>query len=132
MLLHLVCEGEKTTRFRQFLNFGPKMTTLTVEEPVALPTSTTARDENSIDVMTTMIDGRSTEPAPSGFFSGPSLLIAHVDWLGGPAELSASAWATACIGVLMAIWWATEAVPIAVTAHYCRWCLFPMFGVTID
>lgn len=74
-----------------------------------------------------MIDGRSTSQQV-GLFLGPSLLIA-MQLAGGPAELSNSAWATACIGVLMAIWWATEAVPIAVTALL-PVVLFPMFGVT--
>jgi solute carrier family 13 (sodium-dependent dicarboxylate transporter), member 2/3/5 len=74
-----------------------------------------------------MIEGRSTSQQV-GLFLGPSLLIA-MQLAGGPAELSTSAWATACIGVLMAIWWATEAVPIAVTALL-PVVLFPMFGVT--
>jgi sodium-dependent dicarboxylate transporter 2/3/5 len=47
---------------------------------------------------------------------------------GGPDALPATAWITAAIGVLMAVWWATEAVPIAVTALL-PIVLFPMFGV---
>lgn len=74
-----------------------------------------------------MIDGRSTSQRV-GLFLGPTLLIV-MQLAGGPAELSPAAWATACIGVLMAIWWATEAVPIAVTALL-PVVLFPMFGVT--
>ena len=35
---------------------------------------------------------------------------------GAPEGLSDPAWRTASMGVLMAVWWATEAVPIAVTA----------------
>ncbi len=48
--------------------------------------------------------------------------------LGAPDGLSATAWATAGIGVLMAIWWATEAIPIAVTALL-PIVLFPLFGI---
>ena len=47
---------------------------------------------------------------------------------GRPADLSDAAWATAAVGVMMAIWWATEAVPIAVTALL-PIVLFPAFGV---
>lgn len=49
-------------------------------------------------------------------------------WLGSPEKLSDSAWATACVGVLMAVWWATEAVPIAVTALL-PIVLFPMLDI---
>ena len=35
---------------------------------------------------------------------------------GAPEDLGIAAWRTAAIGVLMAVWWATEAVPIAATA----------------
>ena len=35
---------------------------------------------------------------------------------GAPEGLTDPAWRTASVGVLMAVWWATEAVPIAVTA----------------
>lgn len=35
---------------------------------------------------------------------------------GAPEGLTDPAWRTASMGVLMAVWWATEAVPIAVTA----------------
>ncbi|MCH7822906.1 MAG: SLC13/DASS family transporter [Proteobacteria bacterium] len=45
-----------------------------------------------------------------------------------PAELSAAGWTTAAIGVLMATWWATEAVPIAVTALL-PLVVFPLLGI---
>jgi len=47
---------------------------------------------------------------------------------GPPEELSGPAWRTASIGLLMAIWWATEALPIAVTALL-PIVLFPMLGI---
>ena len=47
---------------------------------------------------------------------------------GAPDGLSAQGWSTAAIGVLMAVWWATEAVPIAITALL-PLVVFPLFGV---
>ena len=49
--------------------------------------------------------------------------------LPNPESLSAIGWAVAAVTVLMAIWWATEAVPVAVTALL-PLALFPMLGVT--
>jgi len=50
-----------------------------------------------------------------GFFAGPLVAIALLT-LPPPAELSASGWAVAAVGALMAIWWMSEAIPLAVTA----------------
>lgn len=75
---------------------------------------------------TTLIEGRSRGQIV-GLILGPALMLLMLT-LDGPENLSATAWATACIGVLMAIWWATEAVPIAVTALL-PIVMFPMFGV---
>jgi len=44
-----------------------------------------------------------------------------------PIGLSDAGWATAAVAVLMAVWWATEAVPIAVTALLPLAC-FPLLG----
>jgi sodium-dependent dicarboxylate transporter 2/3/5 len=44
-----------------------------------------------------------------------------------PSGLSNAGWATAAIAVLMAVWWTTEAVPIAVTALLPLAC-FPLLG----
>ena len=74
-----------------------------------------------------MVEGRSTSQK-TGLFLGPSLLLLMM-LLGGPDQLGDTAWTTASIGVLMAVWWATEAVPIAVTALL-PVVLFPMFGVS--
>lgn len=74
----------------------------------------------------TMIDGRATHQTV-GLFLGPALAILMT--LGGaPEGLSDSGWNTASIGVLMAVWWATEAVPIAVTALLPLVC-FPILGI---
>ncbi len=63
-----------------------------------------------------------------GVFLGPSAFILMM-LMGGPESLSDKGWATASIGILMAIWWATEAVPIAVTALL-PIVLFPLLGIT--
>ena len=46
-----------------------------------------------------------------------------------PESLSSIGWAVAAVTVLMAIWWATEAVPVAVTALL-PLALFPILHVT--
>ncbi len=50
-----------------------------------------------------------------GLFLGPLLALLMLA-AGAPEGLGIAAWRTAAIGVLMAVWWATEAVPIAATA----------------
>jgi len=47
---------------------------------------------------------------------------------GPPDALTDAAWRTAAMGVLMAIWWATEAIPIAVTALL-PLVFFPILGI---
>ena len=46
-----------------------------------------------------------------------------------PSGLSETGWDVAAVAVLMAIWWATETVPVAVTALL-PLALFPLLGVT--
>lgn len=75
---------------------------------------------------TVMINGRSTSQKV-GLFLGPALFLVIV-LSDAPAALSQSAWMTAAVGVLMAVWWATEAVPIAVTALI-PIVAFPMLGI---
>lgn len=60
-------------------------------------------------------------------FLGPAIMALML-LTGSPDDLNPIAWNVAAIGVLMAIWWATEAVPIAVTALL-PIVLFPMFDV---
>lgn len=52
-----------------------------------------------------------------------ALLVSDV-----PDGLSPAAWTTAAMGLLMAVWWATEAVPIAITA-FLPLVLFPLLGI---
>jgi sodium-dependent dicarboxylate transporter 2/3/5 len=73
-----------------------------------------------------VLDGRSTHQTV-GLFLGPLLALLML-WLDAPADLTEAGWRTAAIGLLMAVWWATEAVPIAVTALVPLVC-FPLLGV---
>jgi len=45
-----------------------------------------------------------------------------------PADMSAAAWRVAAVGTLMAFWWVTEALPVAVTALL-PLVLFPLLGI---
>jgi sodium-dependent dicarboxylate transporter 2/3/5 len=63
-----------------------------------------------------------------GLYLGPIVGLLLV--LAGPPEnISTAGWHTAAIGLLMAIWWATEAIPIAVTAML-PLVFFPLLGIS--
>ncbi len=62
-----------------------------------------------------------------GLALGPVVAIVMIV-AGPPDSLSIAAWYTAAISLLMAIWWATEAIPIAVTALL-PLVLFPWLGI---
>jgi sodium-dependent dicarboxylate transporter 2/3/5 len=73
-----------------------------------------------------MIEGRSGSQRV-GLILGPVLFV--IMMLSDPPQgLTENGWATAAVGVLMAIWWATEALNIAVTALL-PIVLFPIFGI---
>lgn len=62
-----------------------------------------------------------------GLWLGPAIAIVML--LSSPPDtLSEPAWRTAAMGLMMAIWWATEAVPIAVTALL-PLVFFPLLGI---
>ncbi len=63
-----------------------------------------------------------------GLIAGP-LAGALVFAFFNPADLPAAGQATAAVAMLMAIWWATEAVPVAVTA-FLPLVLFPVLGIS--
>ncbi|MDH3431603.1 MAG: DASS family sodium-coupled anion symporter [Gammaproteobacteria bacterium] len=71
-------------------------------------------------------DGRSTHQK-IGLWLGP-IAFALMLLSGPPEGLADPAWATAAIGILMAVWWATEAIPIAITALLPLAC-FPLLGI---
>ena len=63
-----------------------------------------------------------------GFLVG-LILFVLILLLPAPSGLNAIGWSVAAIVVLMAVWWATEAIPVAVTALL-PLALFPLVGVT--
>jgi len=64
------------------------------------------------------------------FGMGGGLLIFVVMVISSPPEgLSREGWHTAAIAVLMAVWWATEVIPIPVTALL-PLVLFPVFNIS--
>lgn len=67
-----------------------------------------------------------TAPKRIGLLAGPALLALMLV-LPAPEGLDAPAWRTAAVGVLMAVWWLTEAVPIPATALI-PLVLFPLLG----
>ena len=62
-----------------------------------------------------------------GLWLGPAIVILMLT-VGPPEALTVAAWRTAAMGMLMAVWWATEAVPIAVTALL-PLVFFPLLGI---
>ena len=62
-----------------------------------------------------------------GFYVGPIAAVL-VYYLFRPSGLSDEGIATAAVAILMAVWWATEATPVAVTAFF-PLILFPLLGV---
>ena len=62
-----------------------------------------------------------------GLWLGPAIALLMLT-VGPPEALTVAAWRTAAMGMLMAVWWATEAVPIAVTALL-PLVFFPLLGI---
>lgn len=65
--------------------------------------------------------------AHTGLVAGP-LLFAAMLLVAPPDGMAVAAWRAAAVGVLMATWWVTEAIPIAATALL-PIVLFPPLGV---
>ena len=70
---------------------------------------------------------RSTLRPRIGLFTGFALLLACLVFA-PPAGLSPAGWRTAGVGLLMAVWWMSEAVPIAVTSLV-PLLAFPLLGI---
>ncbi len=63
-----------------------------------------------------------------GIYLGPAIAIAMLI-VGPQSTLSDEAWRTAALGLWMAVWWATEATPVGVTA-FIPLIFFAPFGIT--
>jgi solute carrier family 13 (sodium-dependent dicarboxylate transporter), member 2/3/5 len=62
-----------------------------------------------------------------GLFAGPGVAVA-MTLVGAPSGLEPTGWHTAAIALWMAVWWMSEAVPLAATALV-PLALFPLIGV---
>jgi sodium-dependent dicarboxylate transporter 2/3/5 len=81
----------------------------------------------ALDTLTELTtNGRATHQK-IGLALGPAIALLMLV-IGPPDDLALPAWRTAAMGSWMAIWWATEAVPIAVTALL-PIVLFPLLGI---
>ena len=69
----------------------------------------------------------SIRPKTIGLFTGLALAAA-IQLIPLPEGLSREAWLLASLATLMAVWWATEAIPIAATALI-PMALFPLLGI---
>ncbi|MEJ2384348.1 MAG: DASS family sodium-coupled anion symporter [Xanthomonadales bacterium] len=63
-----------------------------------------------------------------GIWLGPALAVLMI-WIGPQGGLSDPAWRTAALGAWMAVWWATEARPVGVTA-FIPLIFFAPLGIT--
>ena len=74
---------------------------------------------------------RASRPGPRyravGLATGAAAFVAMVS-LGAPDGIADAAWLTLAVAALMAIWWATEALPLAATALV-PLVVFPLLGV---
>ncbi len=78
--------------------------------------------------MSSIISNYPAKHQTIGLFIGP--IIAIIMLLApAPDGLSHEAWSVAAMGALMAIWWATEAIPIAITALL-PLVFFPLLGIS--
>lgn len=66
--------------------------------------------------------------ATTGAWLGPALFVGML-LLPAPEGLSLAGWRTAAVGVLMAAWWVSEAIPIPATALV-PLVLFPALGIS--
>jgi sodium-dependent dicarboxylate transporter 2/3/5 len=51
-----------------------------------------------------------------GLFIGPAIFLVMLSFSHYQQTMSIEAWRTAAVGLWMAVWWATEAIPVPATA----------------
>ncbi len=71
---------------------------------------------------------KGTAASRVGLVLGPALMFLFLA-LPAPGGLGPAGWSTAAVAVLMATWWATEALPISATALL-PLLMFPLLGIT--
>ncbi len=64
-----------------------------------------------------------------GLITGPLLFVIMMLFDGNQAVMDEAAWRVAAVGLWMAVWWATEAIPVPVTA-FLPIVTFPLLGVS--
>ena len=72
-------------------------------------------------------EGQPSQRRRIGLYLGIAALLGMV-LLPPPDGLSTAGWRAAAVGVLMAVWWVTEAIPIPATALI-PLILFPLLGI---
>ncbi len=67
-------------------------------------------------VMDTTLEQKQSTVKQIGLWAGPSLFLFMLLTSGGQEAMSRQAWLVAGVGLWMAAWWSTEAIPVAATA----------------
>jgi len=88
------------------------------------------KSERSVNSNDSELKPNNSEVKKKYIGMGAGLLLFILMVISSPPEgLSQEAWYTASIAVLMAVWWTTEVIPIAVTALL-PLVLFPVFNIS--
>ena len=66
-----------------------------------------------------------------GLFIGPAIFLVMLAFSNFQQTMSIEAWRTAAVGLWMAVWWATEAIPVPATA-FLPIVTFDLLGIASD
>ena len=75
-----------------------------------------------------MIESRGALSVRVGLLIGPVVFLSMMVFSGVQTAMPAGAWLVAAVALWMALWWSTEAVPVASTA-FIPLIMFPLLGV---
>ena len=75
-----------------------------------------------------MIESRGGLSVRVGLLIGPVIFLSMMVFSGVQTAMPAGAWLVAAVALWMALWWSTEAVPVASTA-FIPLIMFPLLGV---